>query len=223
MQNNTTDTLKMTSNERQIEVQTDFDIGLTRLDRQYNTQRRPTQKKKEKPPLRIFENFFQRAFGTIAKPHKPPHNPSFAKEPNFTNAQNIHYMNKTLIILTLLLNSCMTGKQITNTGVKQVHFGSGGGFTGIENIYVLDKDGSIKDKDQNVVNELRKKEVLSIFENAKELADSKLNQPENMYSFITIISESDTNRLVWGQETSKVSPNILTLHGNLMNKIKTNK
>jgi hypothetical protein len=132
-------------------------------------------------------------------------------------------MNKTLIILTLLLNSCMTGKQITNTGVKQIHFGSGGGFTGIENIYVLDKDGSIKDKDQNVVNELRMKEVLSIFENAKKLADSKLNQPGNMYSFITIISESDTNRLVWGQETSKVSPNILTLHENLMNKIKTNK
>jgi hypothetical protein len=132
-------------------------------------------------------------------------------------------MNKTLIILTLLLNSCMTGKQITNTRVKQIHFGSGGGFTGIENIYVLDKDGSIKDKDQNVVNELRMKEVLSIFENAKKLADSKLNQPGNMYSFITIISESDTNRLVWGQETSKVSPNILTLHENLMNKIKTNK
>ena len=117
----------------------------------------------------------------------------------------------------------MTGKQITNTEVKQVHFGSGGGFTGIENIYVLDKDGSIKDKDQTVVNELRKKEVLSIFENAKELADSKLNQPENMYSFITIISESDTNRLVWGQGTSSAPPNILTLHKNLMNTIKTNK
>lgn len=117
----------------------------------------------------------------------------------------------------------MTGKQIINTGIEEINFGSGGGFTGIENIYVLDKNGSIKDKDKNVVNELKKKEVLSIFENAKELADSKLNQPENMYSFITIISETDTNRLVWGQETSSVPPKILTLHENLMNKINTNK
>lgn len=132
-------------------------------------------------------------------------------------------MNKILIILTLLLNSCMTGKQITNTGIEEINFGSGGGFTGIENVYILDKDGSIKDKDQNVVNELKKKEVLSLFEKAKELAESKLNQPENMYSFITIISESDTNRLVWGQETSSVPPKILTLHKNLMNKVKTNK
>ena len=132
-------------------------------------------------------------------------------------------MNKILIILTLLLNSCMTGKQITNTGIEEINFGSGGGFTGIEHIYILEKDGSIKNKDQNVVNELKKKEVISVFENAKELTDFKLNQPENMYSFITIISESDTNRLVWGQETSSIHPNILTLHENLMNKIKTNK
>jgi hypothetical protein len=46
MQNNTTDTLIMTSNERQIEVQTDFHIGLTQLDRQYNTTR-TTEKETE--------------------------------------------------------------------------------------------------------------------------------------------------------------------------------
>ena len=115
----------------------------------------------------------------------------------------------------------MTGKQIAKKGVEKISFGTGGGFTGIENTYVLDKDGSIRDKDQNVVNELKKKEVLNIFENANELANLKFNQPENMYSFITIISESDTNRLVWGQETSPVPPKILTLHETLMNKVKT--
>lgn len=117
----------------------------------------------------------------------------------------------------------MTGNQITDAEIEQVKFGSGGGFTGIENIYILDKNGSIKDKDQNVVNELKKKEVLAIFEKARELKDFKLRQPENMYSFITIISESDTNKLVWGQRISSVPPNILTLHKNLMNKIKTSK
>ena len=48
----------------------------------YGRQRR----KKKKPPLRIFENFYQHAFGTFTKPHKPTHNPSFAKEPNFTSS-----------------------------------------------------------------------------------------------------------------------------------------
>jgi len=39
-------------------------------------------------PLRIFNNFCHHTFGTFAKPHKPFHNPSFAKEPNFASALN---------------------------------------------------------------------------------------------------------------------------------------
>lgn len=54
MQNNTTDTLIMTRNERQIEVQTDFNIGLTRLDRQNNTTRTTEKETERKSPRFAF-------------------------------------------------------------------------------------------------------------------------------------------------------------------------
>lgn len=84
----TTDTLKMTSNDRHIVTRTDFMTGLTRLDQQCNrtkTQTTEKKEKKKKPPLRIFENFCQHTLHTFAKPHKPTHSPSFAKECNFAN------------------------------------------------------------------------------------------------------------------------------------------
>jgi len=45
-------------------------------------------KKKEKALASHFFKFLsQPTFGTFAKSHKPTHNPNFAKEPNFANAQ----------------------------------------------------------------------------------------------------------------------------------------
>ena len=44
-------------------------------------------------PLRIFNNFCQRTFGTfgtLAKPHEPTHSPSFAKKPDLANPQTKH-------------------------------------------------------------------------------------------------------------------------------------
>lgn len=42
----------------------------------------------------------QPAFGTFAKPHKPSHNQSFAKEPNFPNALGQLLLMKHQLILT---------------------------------------------------------------------------------------------------------------------------
>lgn len=132
-------------------------------------------------------------------------------------------MNKAIIILTFLLNSCMTGEQISNTGVKKVQFGKGGGFTGVETVYTLNQDGDIKDKSDTVLHKISKKDVLELFEKASKNKDIEFQKPENLYSFITIITETDTNRIVWGRETSVVPSDILDLHKKLMNKIKKNK
>jgi len=89
MQKKTTDTLTMTSNDRQIIKQTDFTTGLTRLDQQCNRTRTTDQEEKvKKAPLRIFENFCQRTFGTFANLHESEHSPSFAKEPNFAYSRH---------------------------------------------------------------------------------------------------------------------------------------
>jgi len=132
-------------------------------------------------------------------------------------------MNKTLIILTLLLNSCMTGKQITKTGIEKIQFGTGGGFTGVETMYTLNQDGEIKDKSDSVLLNMSKKDVLELFEKASKNKDIDFQKPENLYSFFTIITESDTNRIVWGQESTAVPSDILDLHKNLMNRTTKNR
>ena len=54
MQKKTTYTLTMTSSERQIEIQTDFHIGLKRLDRQFNMTRTTHTEEKRKSPRFAF-------------------------------------------------------------------------------------------------------------------------------------------------------------------------
>jgi len=84
----------MKSNDRHIKIQTEFATGLIRFDQLCSRTRTKTtdkeeRRKKKKPPLRIFENFCNRTLHTYAKPHKPTHNPSFAKECNFALAQKV--------------------------------------------------------------------------------------------------------------------------------------
>jgi hypothetical protein len=117
----------------------------------------------------------------------------------------------------------MTGKQIAKTGVEKIQFGTGGGFTGVETMYTLNQDGDIKDKSDSVLYNMSKKDVLELFEKASKNKDIEFQKPENLYSFFTIITESDTNRIVWGQESTAVPPDILDLHKNLMNRTTKNK
>jgi hypothetical protein len=117
----------------------------------------------------------------------------------------------------------MTGKQIAQTGVEKIQYGTGGGFTGVETMYTLNQDGDIKDKSDSVLHNMSKKDVLKLFEKASKNKDIEFQKPENLYSFFTIITESDTNRIVWGQESTAVPPDILDLHKNLMNRTTKNK
>ena len=111
----TTDTLKMTSNDRHIVTRTDFMTGLTRLDQQCNrtkTQTTEKKEKKKKPPLRIFENFCRHTFGTFAgraflavekdtaKSRTAYGKP--AKEPNFPTHKRLW--------ITIRLISCISSK-----------------------------------------------------------------------------------------------------------------
>ncbi|MFT4849815.1 MAG: hypothetical protein ACI83B_002363 [Sediminicola sp.] len=117
----------------------------------------------------------------------------------------------------------MTGKQIAKTGVEQIQFGTGGGFTGVETMYTLNQDGDIKDKSDTVLHNMSKKDVLEFFEKASKNKDIEFQKPENLYSLFAIITESDTNRIIWGRESTAVPPDILDLHKNLMNRTTKNK
>lgn len=52
------------------------------------------------PASHFLKFLYQPAFGTFAKPHKPTHNQSFAKEPNFPNALGQLLIMKHQLILT---------------------------------------------------------------------------------------------------------------------------
>ena len=54
MQKKTTDTLTMTSNDKNTLTQTDFHVGLIRLDRQYNETKTTNTEKERKSPRLAF-------------------------------------------------------------------------------------------------------------------------------------------------------------------------
>jgi len=134
-------------------------------------------------------------------------------------------MNRSFIffILAFLSISCITDKKITKTGIEEIQFGTGGGITGIETIFTLDQNGDVKDKNDSVLHQMSSKDVLTAFEKANQYKRTEYKDPQNLYSFVTIVSKSDTNRIVWGIETTSVPPDLLALHENLMNQTTTTK
>lgn len=131
-------------------------------------------------------------------------------------------MKSTLLLLTLItlvFTSCMTKNKLAKTGIDEIHFGSGGGFTGEVKTYILTAGNKILELD----NELKKvdsKTTLAIFNEAKEIKDYSFNEPENMYSFIEIKTKDKTNRIVWAFGSTTVDKKVIELHKKLMNLIK---
>jgi hypothetical protein len=99
---------------------------------------------------------------------------------------------------------------------KEIHFGHGGGFSGIVYHYVLDETGQlfktdafsdestlIKKIDTQVVKEL----FLSIEED--RLDQFTINQPGNTYKFIEIHQNGVVNKMVWNGKSENNSLNLL--------------
>lgn len=117
------------------------------------------------------------------------------------------------IILIAFLSSCTTSK-IAKTGIEQISFGSGGGFTGEVKTYTLTSDSKLFEKG----NELKKldiKKTLDLFKQANELKEYSLNAPENMYLFIEIKTKEETNRIVWGFGTTTVDKKVIEVYNEL--------
>lgn len=126
---------------------------------------------------------------------------------------------KTLTILCLaFLSSCATSK-IAKTGIEQISFGSGGGFTGEVKTYTLTSDSKLLEKG-NELKKLDSKKTLDLFNQAKELRDYNFNEPDNMYSFIEIKTKEKTNRIVWALGSTTVDKRAIELYSNLISTTK---
>lgn len=86
----------------------------------------------------------------------------------------------------------------------QLIFGSGGGFAGAYNEYILLDDGRLfqRNEDRKTVTELRKVKSSvtdQVFNNIKTfgLDTYKYNQPQNLYYFLKYKTPKDSNNIVW--------------------------
>ncbi len=114
-----------------------------------------------------------------------------------------------------MLNSCMTSKIAVKTGIEEISFGNGGGFTGEVKTYKLTADCKLFEKETEF-KKVESKKTLELFNQAKELKDLNFNEPENMYSFIEIKTKEKTNRIVWAYGSTTVDKKVIELYNALL-------
>ncbi len=127
-------------------------------------------------------------------------------------------MKTTALLLLLLLNTCATDKLAQQTGVEEITFGSGGGFTGKVTSYELNTNGQLTEKENpnGLSKKLSKESTSQLFALAQGLKTYSFNKPDNLYSFIEIRAKKNTNRIVWGFGSTQVSEQTTQLFNKLV-------
>ena len=130
----------------------------------------------------------------------------------------------TILLTIAILNSCSSQKNLKkNSETKQIVFGNGGGFTGIESKYTLKNNGEffktnpLKNEELSLKS-ISKRSCNTIFDNADalQLHDIDFNHPGNIYYFIEVANSTYTNRIVWGDINHKVPDNIKAFYDTLI-------
>ncbi len=128
-----------------------------------------------------------------------------------------------LLISGLTLLSCKT-KSYTpdNFEGAQIVFGSGGGFTGALDKYLILENGQVfkstkRQKSLEEKHRFKKKELISIFEECKTLMSAYdiMEEPGNLYYFISYKHGEDKSRIVWGDDRQDVAPEVLDFYKKL--------
>ena len=128
-------------------------------------------------------------------------------------------MNIKFLLFILILNSCASSKTTIKTGIKEILFGNGGGFTGEMKTYKISADNKIYENGK-LIKTLLSKKTKTLFKKAKYLKQIKFNEPDNMYFFIEIISNDNGNRIVWGSNSKTVDKKVSEFYKELISTIK---
>ena len=123
------------------------------------------------------------------------------------------------LLLLVMLNSCATSKIVVNTGIEEITFGSGGGFTGVVKTYKLTSCGKLFEDDTEL-KKVSSKKRFELFKQAKVLKDVDFNRPDNLYRFIEIKTKEKTNRIVWSFGSMEIDKNALELYDSLISNTK---
>lgn len=123
------------------------------------------------------------------------------------------------LLLFTIFYSCTSDRLVSQTGIDEINFGSGGGFTGQVNNFKLMANGKLFDEIKKI-REVNSKTTLETFKKAQELKNYSFNSPDNVYSFIEIKSKGKINRIVWSLSSSDIDKKVTDLQKSLMLLIK---
>lgn len=116
-------------------------------------------------------------------------------------------------ITVFFILGCSSQKILSDSKVDNIRFGGGGGFTGHVDSYKLNSKGQLT-KGDSLILKLKKKDVVSFFNEAKELLNYDYKKYGNLYSFIEITG-INTNYIVWSFGDLSISANAKNLHKKL--------
>jgi hypothetical protein len=123
------------------------------------------------------------------------------------------------LIALLFLNACSCQREITRTGVDSIKYGTGGGFTGAVVSYSLSANGQLNKTESNQTDEVKiveARRVLALFGQAAQLKDYTFNEPGNMYSFVEIQAQGQSQYISWSIGSDKIDSRATELFGQLM-------
>ncbi len=120
----------------------------------------------------------------------------------------------TSLCLCIFLTSCISVNLVKKTGVKELQFGGGGGFTGQEQLYVLTAEGQLISGD-HVIKEVDFKTTEQLFKQAQKLKNYVYKDPGNVYGFLIITTVEGSNRIIWTARSQSLDPRVVELYHNL--------
>lgn len=108
----------------------------------------------------------------------------------YVNMKNI------LFLILILFASCSSCKVAKQSPIREIQFGSGGGFTGAVTTYSLKADGSLWKQDK-ILKKLPCDSLSVIYDIVEQLPHEDYIYPGNTYLFIRIVSHDTSYYYTW--------------------------
>ncbi len=126
------------------------------------------------------------------------------------------------LLLSALLTACNITGKIESTGIQSLSFGTGGGFTNEIKTYTLMPDGTMwlhnsLTYDSAVIKNISKKEVNKMYSSSLSAGLDTLHysNPGNIYSFITVVKNGASNKVVWEKNEAGLPEGVASLYSAL--------
>lgn len=129
-----------------------------------------------------------------------------------------------ILLFSVLLMSCSSLKKHGSVNnFDEIYFGSGGGFTGIINTYMINSEGYIynaNDTSRKEVKRIDFKTLKKVSKRFRKLDFSKLDTDDkgNMTYFIDVKTEEGKHKVTWSDQTD--APELKAFFNTLANTLK---